>query len=106
VAFVVYAIEHKVSRSIVIGVLDAASLLLLLGSALAFLLVFSGIASWIDYRREECDLLDEAVREGFRQRPSLRNAWRWPEIYVLIFVTIASGAIWWALQKIAAAILP
>jgi hypothetical protein len=46
----------------------------------------SGIYSWIDYRREEVDLPDHAVRPGFRKPPSLRSMWRWYESWALICI--------------------
>jgi hypothetical protein len=100
VAFIVKAIEHKISRDIVAYVINGAGLLLGITSAFTFLLVFSGLASWIDYRKEECELLDEVVRPGFRDKPRLHNFWRWPEVYVLAFMVLASGAVWCALRNI------
>lgn len=32
------------------------------------------------------DLLDHAVRPGFRKPPSLRSIWRWYESWALIFI--------------------
>jgi len=50
--------------------------------------VLAGIASWIDYRREEVRLLGEVVRHGYRKPPSLRNVWRWHETYLLAFLIL------------------
>lgn len=48
--------------------------------------MLSGIFSWIDYRKEEVDLLNEEVRAGFRQSPNIHNFWRWYETYIIIFI--------------------
>jgi len=103
-AFLVQAIEHNIPRKIVFGVLHSAALLLALIGAFTFLLVFSGIASWIDYRKEETELLSEVVNAGFRSTPRLRNFWRWPETYVLLFVTLGSIALCSLIRTLAVAI--
>ena len=64
-------------------------------AAFAVLLVIIGIFNWLDYRREECELTDAAVRPGFRQPPQLRNFLRWYETYVIMFI-IGSVAFLWA----------
>ena len=48
----------------------------------------AGIASWFDYRKEENEVLDEVVREGYRKPPQLGNLWRWNETYVLLFIVL------------------
>lgn len=50
------------------------------------LLVLAGIFSWLDYRKEEVKLLNEAVAPGFRDTPNPRNFWRWYETYVVLFM--------------------
>jgi hypothetical protein len=47
--------------------------LLIVLSIFISLSIVSGIYSWIDFRQEEVDLLDHAVRLDFRKPPSLRN---------------------------------
>ena len=50
--------------------------------------VLAGIFSWLDYRREERNLLDRKVEAGFREPPELRNFWRWYETYVVAFLLV------------------
>ena len=52
------------------------------------LVIVAGIASWIDYRREEVKLLDTEVEQGFRQPPRIRNFWRWHEIHIILFLIL------------------
>lgn len=51
--------------------------------------IIASLFSWFDYRQEEVDLLEKAVHPGFRKPPTFRNFWRWPEIYVLLFINVA-----------------
>ena len=69
----------------------AMNSLLWLLITLALFLVFSivsGMFSWFDYRKEEVELLNRVVGQGFRKAPKLKNAWRWYETYVLIFIIV------------------
>jgi hypothetical protein len=50
--------------------------------------VLAGVFSWLDYRREEVELLTETVRPGFRSAPKPGNFWRWYETYVVLFMLI------------------
>ena len=50
--------------------------------------VLAGVFSWLDYRREEAELLTETVRPGFRAAPNPRHFWRWYETYVVLFMVI------------------
>ena len=47
-----------------------------------------GILSWFDYRKEEVELLNEAVRSGFRKSPKASNIWRWYETYIVLFIIV------------------
>lgn len=58
------------------------------------LLIVIGVFTWLDYRREECELTDEAVRKGFRRAPEPRNFWRWYETWIVGFI-LASIAFMW-----------
>jgi hypothetical protein len=72
--------------------------LLLLQTAVAVfvaLLVFVGILTWLDYRREECELTEVYYQAGFRKPPRLRNFYRWYETYVLVFILGLSGLLWY-----------
>src|SRR6202035_3550282 len=50
--------------------------------------VLAGVFSWLDYRREEVQLLSETVRPGFRVAPNPWHFWRWYETYVVLFMLI------------------
>jgi hypothetical protein len=50
--------------------------------------IIAGIVSWIDYRREEVELLDQEVEKGYRKPPKEANFWRWSETYLLLFLLI------------------
>jgi hypothetical protein len=60
--------------------------LLFLVSLFVGLSVIAGIFSWIDYRREEVQLLNSVVGPGFRSAPTMRNIFRWYETYVVLFL--------------------
>lgn len=65
-----------------------------------FLIVslFVSAMSWMDYRREEVDLLNAEVRSGFRKMPTVRNFWRWPEFYLLIFLLLVVVCVYMFLE--------
>lgn len=73
--------------------MQALVALLVLVGLFTILSIVAGIFSWFDYRNEEVDLLDVAVGEGFRDRPSARNFWRWTETYMIAFIILAVIAI-------------
>jgi hypothetical protein len=75
-----------------VGIYSLATLLCL-ASSFTFLLVLSGIFSWVDYRKEEAALLDEVISEGYRSKPKLKNFWRWHESWLLFFLVIFSVTI-------------
>lgn len=52
--------------------------------------IVAGVFSWIDYRREEVKLLNDAVNSNFRDLPTWRNIWRWYELYVALFIVIVT----------------
>ncbi|NMO50924.1 hypothetical protein HH310_06925 [Actinoplanes sp. TBRC 11911] len=58
------------------------------------LLLVVGMLNWIDYRNEECDLTDRIAYRGFRQRPKLRNLFRWYETYILLFIIGSVVFVW------------
>jgi hypothetical protein len=63
------------------------SLFLVLSGFVAAI-VLAQLFSWFDYRREETLILQGEVDFTFRSRPSWRNAWRWPETYLLAVIAI------------------
>lgn len=62
--------------------------LLIIIALFVVLSLLGGIFSWLDYRREEVELLNEAVEPGFREPPRAGNFWRWYETYVILFILI------------------
>jgi hypothetical protein len=83
-------VDREIARIGVVGLL----LLITVIAAFTILLIVVGVLTWLDYRREECELTDVAVRPGFRRPPDPRNFWRWYETYVVIFI-LASVAVMW-----------
>lgn len=51
--------------------------------------ILVNVLSWLDYRREEVDLLNQSIEQNWRRLPQLRNFWRWSETYILLFVSLA-----------------
>lgn len=52
--------------------------------------VIAGIFSWFDYRNEEVELLEEAVRPEFRKSPEWKNLLRWYEFYAVVFFIVVT----------------
>jgi hypothetical protein len=73
------------------------ALMLLITTIAAFvvLLIVSGVSSWLDYRREECELTEEFVRPGFRRPPAKKNFWRWYETWIVLFIAASVVFLWW-----------
>ncbi len=63
-------------------------------AAFTCLLILAGVLNWLDYRREECELTDAAVRPGFRRPAQPRNFLRWYETYVMLFVAASVAFLW------------
>jgi hypothetical protein len=76
-----------------IGVV-ALLLLVTVVAAFTVLLIVVGVFNWLDYRREECELTETAVRSGFRRPPDPRNFWRWYETYIVGFILASLGLLW------------
>jgi len=70
-----------------IGIRGLYGLLVIVAAFIIFS-ILSGIFSWFDYRKEEVELLNKAVGDGFRKSPRLSNLWRWYEPYIILFVAI------------------
>jgi hypothetical protein len=85
-----WQIAVSTARSGIVG------LLWLLTAVAAFtsLLIIVGVFNWLDYRREECELTDIAVRPGFRGPPSRRSFLRWYETYILLFIAASIALLW------------
>lgn len=71
--------------------------LFVLATAIAgftILLIVVGVMSWLDYRREECDLTTKYFAADFRSKPRVRNFYRWYETYIVLFVVTVTVLIW------------
>ena len=80
----------RLSISLIVArtTIRALECILILTGAFMFLVVFTTIASWWDYRKEETELLNEVVESNFRSPPSIKGIWRWFESWLLIFVVV------------------
>jgi amino acid transporter len=76
-----------------LGILALLALVTVI-AAFTVLLIVVGVLNWLDYRREECELTDIAVRPGFRRPPEPRNLWRWYETYIVLFIVASIGFMW------------
>ncbi|MDQ5823823.1 MAG: hypothetical protein M3441_06360 [Chloroflexota bacterium] len=83
-------IDASAARAGIYGLLG----LLVLIAAFIVLSLIIGVLSWLDYRREEVELLDREVGKGLREKPRLRNFWRWHETHVILFVIFTVAAIY------------
>ncbi|ATO17098.1 hypothetical protein CO540_27345 [Micromonospora sp. WMMA2032] len=76
-------------------------LTILTGIALfAALLVVVGTMAWVDYRKEECEILAKYYSPDLRHAPRLRNFYRWYETYVFIFIVASAATIWVLVESI------
>ncbi|MEV0480411.1 hypothetical protein AB0I69_07295 [Streptomyces sp. NPDC050508] len=78
------------ARGGVIGLLALVTVV----AAFTGTLIVVGALSWLDFRNEECDLIDEIVGPGFRKRPRPGNFLRWYETYVLLFILVSVITMW------------
>ncbi|SNY50892.1 hypothetical protein SAMN05421748_111134 [Paractinoplanes atraurantiacus] len=86
--------DWKIEREIAqIGIV-AILLLVTVIAAFTILLIVVGVLTWLDYRREECELTEEAVRPGYRKPPDPKNFWRWYETYIVLFILGSVGFMW------------
>lgn len=77
-----WGIEASVARAGMIGLMLLTTVI----AAFAILLIITGVLNWWDYRKEECELTDAAVRPGFRGPPQKGNFLRWYETYIVLFI--------------------
>ncbi|WP_229068992.1 hypothetical protein [Actinoplanes sp. DH11] len=80
--------------------IEAVMWLITLTAGFTLLLVVAGVFSWIDYRREECQLLERHVRLNARSAPRLSNFWRWYETYVVLFILLAIVFLWFYVNAV------
>jgi hypothetical protein len=85
-----WGIPRDVVHAGVIGLL----LLITASAAFTVLFIVVGVTSWLDYRREECELADRFFQPGFRTPPRLRNCLRWYETYIVLFIVIVTSLLW------------
>ena len=78
------------ARSGVIGLMVLTTMV----AAFTATLIVVGVAAWLDYRNEECDITDEMVGPGFRKRPRPGNLLRWHETYVVLFIVFSVILMW------------
>jgi hypothetical protein len=90
VAYQRWGISPATARAGLIALMWLESLV----AAFTALLIFIGVLTWLDYRREECELTDALVRPGFRKPPQPRNFYRWYETYIILFVTGSTLVMW------------
>jgi hypothetical protein len=91
-----WGIAPDTARTGVRGLLVLASVT----AGFTILLIVVGVLSWLDYRREECELTAEYFQPGFRSSPKLRNFYRWYETYVVIFIIAAIALLWVLSEKL------
>jgi hypothetical protein len=87
-------LDPEVAR---IGLRGLFGLVLVLTVFLCFS-ILAGVFSWFDFRNEEVDLLIDEVGPEFRKRPTMKNLWRWPELYFLVLLVFVVAAIYWFLE--------
>jgi hypothetical protein len=58
------------------------------------LLVVVGVLNWFHYRREEVELSDAFIEEGFRRPPKTKNAFRWYELYMAALMLLSIVMLW------------
>lgn len=85
-----WGIDPATARVGVVGLFSLVTLV----AVFTVSMIIVGVLSWIDYRNEECDLLDRFVEPGFRSRPNLRNLPRWYEVYVAVFIVFSIIGLW------------
>ncbi|MFI6076319.1 DUF2157 domain-containing protein [Actinoplanes sp. NPDC051343] len=83
-------IAPGVARAGIVAVLWIVTLV----AAFTLLLLLVGVLTWLDYRREECQLTEEIIGPHFRDPPRPRNFIRWYETYIAGFI-VASVALMW-----------
>ncbi|MEU4164866.1 hypothetical protein [Actinoplanes sp. NPDC026670] len=73
--------------------------LLCLVALFTILMIGANMASWYDYRKEECSLVNSVVDVNFRKAPRLANFYRWHETYIIVFIVVSNALLWLLLQQ-------
>jgi ABC-type phosphate/phosphonate transport system permease subunit len=90
-------IKPEIARTAIQGVVG----LLVILALFTIVSIIAGMFSWLDYRREEVELLSAMVAPDFRKQPKLRNFWRWNETWIIAFIVIiVAGMVWFAERRI------
>lgn len=85
-----WGIDAETAKAAIVGLM----VIITIAAGFTVLLIIVGILNWLDHRREEVELTDEAVRPGFRRPPRVRNFVRWHETYVVAFVVTSVAGMW------------
>lgn len=85
-----WSLSASTTKIGLIGILALETII----ASFAALMIIIGVLNWLDYRTEECDISDAVFGNGFRQRPTISNWYRWYETYILAFILMSLGAIW------------
>jgi hypothetical protein len=83
-------IATSVARTGIVGLIWLVTIV----AAFTVLLIVMGVINWWDYRKEECELTDKAVRPGFREPPRVHNLFRWYETYIVLFIAGSVAFLW------------
>lgn len=90
VSYAKWGVAPSTARTGVTGLLILVTVI----AGFTTVLVVVGVLSWLDYRREECELTAKYFEPGFRSPPRLRNFYRWYETYVIVFIIAVTITIW------------
>jgi uncharacterized membrane protein len=93
VLFVSYS-KWKIAQATARTGIQGALILVTVIACFTILLIVIGVASWLDYRREEVELTARYFAPGFRSQPKIRNFYRWYETYIILFVLAATALLW------------
>lgn len=85
--------ELKIEAYVAIAGVRAAMILLVTLTVCVIFLIIVNVWSWLDFRREEVELVNESMGEEFRKSPTLKNAWRWHETYIIVFLISVAVAV-------------
>lgn len=75
-------IDAALARTVIRGL----EVTVFLSGVFVLLVVLSNILSWWDSRVDECKVVDEVLGPGYRKPPSIRSAYRWFELWVVLLV--------------------
>ncbi|PSU66571.1 hypothetical protein C9J20_13665 [Photobacterium phosphoreum] len=88
---------ESVTQETVLLLLEGASLLMLFVSIFFFLITISNIFSWLGYRNDEVELLNDFGGALQRQKPKLSNFLAWQETWFsisLVLFMLGAYTVW------------